>query len=415
MKKIYLLAILAIFSFHLSAQTVWEKHPDNPLMTSGPDEWEDWILAPGSVIFYEGEYHMWYAGGQFPDEGDFLIGHATSPDGISWTKDENNPVMDKGTEGAWDDHGIYLPSVLLMDTTFHMWYSGYSEDAPPMHSIGHATSTDGVTWVRDTTNPVLEKGASGAWDDTALNGPSVVFDGSEYHMYFHGARAVSDPQIGHATSPDGTFWTKDPQNPVLLTGGGLSWDWDEVTFPNVLFDNTTFHMWFSGGDFLAWDIGYATSDDGSTWTKYKYEDVYGPVLTKGESGSWDSELVSMSEVIIDSSMYKMWYRGQDPDGMGGTGYAVAAIDSVNTGIGIAHFKADQISIYPNPVGDLINVQSSEAGEYTIEISSVNGQMILSSKRSGSFHQVDLSSIHRGVYFITIRSEKFVTTKKFIKL
>ena len=32
------------------------------------------------------------------------IGHATSPDGITWTKDTNNPVLDVGPDGNWDDN-----------------------------------------------------------------------------------------------------------------------------------------------------------------------------------------------------------------------------------------------------------------------------------------------------------------------
>jgi hypothetical protein len=34
---------------------------------------------------------------------------------------------------------------------------------------------------------------------------------------------------------------------------------------------------------------------------------------------------------------------------------------------------------------------------------------------GKSHQIDLSSFQKGVYFITIRSKDFVTTRKVIKL
>ena len=37
------------------------------------------------------------------DNKDYRIGHATSPDGINWTKDANNPVLDLGPTGYWDN------------------------------------------------------------------------------------------------------------------------------------------------------------------------------------------------------------------------------------------------------------------------------------------------------------------------
>ena len=414
MKTIYLIPVLAILTLNLSGQTHWVKHSGNPVMTAGPEAWEDTYIGPGSVIFHEGEYHMWYSGGHFPGAGneDFKIGHATSPDGIKWTKDEN-PVLDKGADGEWDGRGVFAPSVLLRDDVFHMWFTGYTSDGI-FHSVGYATSPDGINWVKDANNPVLEKGSSGEWDGNRLKAPSVVFDGSEYHMYFDAFRNSEGNSIGHATSTDGISWSKDPQNPILSSGGVGTWDYSTMELQSVLFHKTTFHMWYSGGKFLEWDIGYATSEDGSAWTKHDVN----PVLLKGGAESWDAALVSMPTVIVDSCKFKMWYHGQRPDGTGGIGYAESDIgdpDICDPGVGINSNLSDQIRIYPNPAEDLINVQTSETGEYTIEISSVNGQAIQSINCSERICKMDLTSIHRGVYFITIRSKDFITTKKIIKL
>jgi hypothetical protein len=46
---------------------------------------------------------------------------------------------------------------------------------------------------------------------------------------------------------------------------------------------------------------------------------------------------------------------------------------------------------------------------------MNGQLIYSTKMKGTTLQIDLSPFQKGVYFITIRSEDFVTTRKVIKL
>ncbi len=111
MKKLILLAITAIFSLNLYCQIHWEKHPDNPVLTPGsPGEWDEDCISPSSVIYYDSTYHMWYTSGRF-DTIPHRIGHATSPDGITWTKDTNNPVLDVGPEGDWDDNHVLLEEV----------------------------------------------------------------------------------------------------------------------------------------------------------------------------------------------------------------------------------------------------------------------------------------------------------------
>jgi len=412
MKTIYLLPILAILTSNLSGQTNWVKHSGNPVMAAGPEEWEDTYIGPGSVIFHEGEYHMWYSAGHFPDAGneDFKIGHATSSDGINWTKDKN-PVLGTGVVGEWDSRGVFAPSVLLRDDVFHMWFTGYSGDGI-FQSIGHATSTDGIMWTKDANNPVLEKGSSGEWDGDGFKAPSVVFDGSEYHMFFDAYRNSEGNSIGHATSPDGISWSKNPQNPILSSGGG-TWDYNTVQLQSVVFCDTTFHMWYSGGKFLKWDIGYATSEDGSAWIKHDVN----PVVPKGGTDSWESALVAMPAVIVDSSKFKMWYHGQRPDGSGGIGYAESDIgdpDGCYTGVGINSDISDQISIYPNPASDRLMVRTGIHGAYTLEISSINGQVIQIRYLRGNFHEIDFTPLEKGIYLLTIRTDDLTFTRKVVK-
>jgi hypothetical protein len=71
---------------------------------------------------------MWYTGGDGTDEDSryFSIGYATSPDGINWSKYEQNPVLDKGDIGAWDSIGV-VTSAVMFDSAmniYKMWYGG---------------------------------------------------------------------------------------------------------------------------------------------------------------------------------------------------------------------------------------------------------------------------------------------------
>lgn len=83
----------------------------------------------------------------------------------------------------------------------------------------------------------------------------------------------------------------------------------------------------------------------------------------------------------------------------------------------ATFATDKLesSIYPNPVFDLLTIETEYPDHYSIDITSLNGQQILIEEMEGTTNQIDLSTFQKGVYFITIRSKDFVTTKKIVKL
>jgi len=129
-------------------------------------------------------------------------------------------------------------------------------------------------WAIYPHNPVLQPGAKGAWDAGALGSMTVLKVGSVCHMYYEawGARENSSAdyltlQIGHATSPDGLHWTKDPANPVLPKGAAGEWDHDGTWDPFVLCEDGVFKMWYGGGESTHCDWGYAVSTDGVHFTK----------------------------------------------------------------------------------------------------------------------------------------------------
>jgi len=83
-------------------------------------------------------------------------------------------------------------------------------------------------------------------------------------------------------------------------------------------------------------------------------------------------------------------------------------------VGISTINRAEVGMYPNPVTSILTIHMNIHSLYDLTISSLNGQLIHDSIFEGSSHQLDLSSFQKGVYFITIRSRDFVTTKKIIK-
>ena len=312
----FAIAAVTLWAIPSTAQMEWEKYPGNPMLDLGPDgAWDDSSIAYPSLLFDGTEYKMWYAGRH---EDIDRIGYATSPDGIVWTKYPGNPVLDIGPSGSWDDKWIRSNCVIFNGTEYKMWFAGYGGNH---NQIGYASSPDGIVWTKYAYNPVLDRGASGSWEDGGNYGPGVLFDGTEYRMWYSGQDGSRGHQrIGYASSPDGIVWTKYLGNPVLNIGPSGSWDDKYMGGPSILFNGVEYEMFYGGYDGSNYRIGYASSPDGIVWTKY----AGNPVLDLGPSDSWDDRCAGYhNSVLYDGMSYKIWYHGK------GTYYRIGYATSVD--------------------------------------------------------------------------------------
>ena len=240
-----------------------------------------------------------------------LSGCGAPPVTLKWTKPTSNPVIDIGPAGAWDSGAVSLPHVIFDGSIYEMWFTGQADGTGGDKStqIGYATSTDGKTWTKYATNPVLKVGSSGSWDSKNVSAPYVIFDSGVYKMWYSGGGdpATSTPAIGYATSTDGINWEKYAQNPVLTVGPTGSWDSLYIAGASVLVDGNTYKIWYMGSDgeepFLKAQIGYATSSDGVSWVKH----TGNPALATSATTAWDS--VFFPRVVYNGRFYDMWYSG----------------------------------------------------------------------------------------------------------
>lgn len=234
------------------------------------------------------------------------IGYATSFDGISWDKCPSNPVITIGASGSWESKLVLGPSVIFDGTLYHMWYNGGSAN-PTTCIIGYATSLDGISWEKYEGNPVLTTGPSGSWDSLWLWCPKVVLVDSVFHMWYGASEAGVNWRIGYAISHDGKEWTKHPDNPVMELGEPGSWDQQHQVPFYIQMKGSTFRMFYHaiGGSPQAMRIGIAESEDGVHWTKYEGN----PILDIGSPGTWDEAHVEGLILTFDGSTYSMWYTG----------------------------------------------------------------------------------------------------------
>lgn len=149
------------------------------------------------------------------------------------------------------------------------------------------------------------------WDSDQLLRPWVVFDGSSFTMWYGGEDSKGTDRIGMATSNDGSSWTKYSGNPVLDVGAPGSWDGDSISDACVIKENGGYKMWYTGQTYgaTAADDMFRIGYATSPDGIHWTRSSENPVLSPGFLGSWDDKRVWRPSVISTGSGYIMYYRG----------------------------------------------------------------------------------------------------------
>jgi predicted GH43/DUF377 family glycosyl hydrolase len=257
--------------------------------------WRPCVVKQGSAFL------MWYSGTN--DSYIVNIGLATSPDGTSWTRYAENPVLTPGAPGEWDQNSVHDAWVIYDKGKYKMWYSGqiWQSNQLATNQIGYATSLDGIHWTKYGGNPVLSPGPAGSFDDLYVDRPIVVVTGSSYLMFYVGTPKTGNGGRGIATSPDGIRWTRTGQINLPTT----AWDIDRQRVTDVIEGQGGFLMAYdgwTGTDMDPTQVGFATSTDGINWTPYPDN----PVIT-GRSSTWDAGGISYPIIVPVNDKYYVYF------------------------------------------------------------------------------------------------------------
>ena len=169
---------------------------------------------------------------------------------------------------------------------------------------------------------------------------------------------------------------KDPNNPVLNIGSSTSWDYPRVQASSVIYNpNTaTYYMFYCGGYFLSWKIGYATSPSiNGPWTKNPSNPNFTPTPS-----AWDSYYVGFPSVIYDGNTnnYKMWYNGNNAPGAGKIGLATSLVVPVELTTFTASANGKEVTLSWSTATELNNygfeVQRKFGNDF-VTVASVKGQ------------------------------------------
>ncbi|MDR0686470.1 MAG: T9SS type A sorting domain-containing protein [Dysgonamonadaceae bacterium] len=118
---------------------------------------------------------------------------------------------------------------------------------------------------------------------------------------------------------------------------------------------------------------------------------YGRVLANSINGVKQQDGISYGDIVDWNS--------------GNRGNINTAVRSVNASF--------EYKVYPNPVRDILFVESEVAIE-KIEITDLSGRTVIVKRPVGTSAKIDVSELANGVYFVAIETEKGKTAKKIIK-
>jgi hypothetical protein len=192
------------------------------------------------------------------------------------------------------------PSIHKFGATWYIYYS----TAAGILVQSSATVNSGYSLV----GTMLAKGGAGTWDENRLLEPYVILVGSTYYIFYMGETAGTlIEKVGYATSasPTGPF-VKYAGNPVLSGDTGW-WDTgqDKAADPFVFEKDGTYYIGVTGCTTgkAGWQIGFYTTTDFITFTPYENN----PVLNHG--WAYDSVNVLRGAVSLFGGVYYFPYAG----------------------------------------------------------------------------------------------------------
>jgi len=284
------------------------KQGTDPILEGDVGQWDAYGIrnnalmldSSGNVVTESGNIIMYY-NGKATAEGDQEVGRATSSDGgKTWTKYGSNPVYQDSPKAG-------VGSVIKLGANSYIMYYHQNTDV----GFNYATSTDGITWVKNTDSPappILEP--DDFTDVTWMGLPYVTLIDETWQMVFE---ASSDAiHIHMATSADGLTWAAANGGDPIYSGGGAGfWDSANQANPSLYEIASGKYVIFFNGEAAvnAWDLGvlYSTTLT-SGWTSW----VKNPIIKRGASGTWDDTRIEGARIVMDdvsAAQMRLWYFG----------------------------------------------------------------------------------------------------------
>lgn len=229
-----------------------------PLLSPGArGAFDDSGVSVGCAIEFGGRTRIWYLGWSLGVTVPFrnFIGLAEGPLDGPMRRVSPVPVLDRSIA---DPFTLGYPWVIREASGLRLWYGSHLEwgdtGLAMRHAIKHASSSDGIAWIRDG-NPVLAP-AGGA--EFALSRPCVVRDADRYRLWF--CRRFTNYRLGYAESSDGYVWRRRDKQ-LRFVGPKGCWETASMAYPTVFDCGGRRYMLYNGDGYGRTGFGLAILED----------------------------------------------------------------------------------------------------------------------------------------------------------
>lgn len=235
---------------------------------AGEGAWDARIRERGAILQDGDGWKLWYTGYDGTRPGLKMLGYATSPDGLTWTRSPQNPL--------YREHWVEDVSVIKHAGTYYMAAEGFLDRAQLL------TSPDGLNWTRQGLLDVRMK--DGRPLSSGPYGTSTLWVEAGVWSLFYERR---DAGVWLARSTDLKVWTNVQDEPVM-TPGPEEHDCDLIALNQVIRHQGKWYGFYhgcadSGPKARLWNCGVAVSDDLRRWMKYEKNPIL-PVEANVSSG-----------------------------------------------------------------------------------------------------------------------------------
>jgi hypothetical protein len=241
----------------------------------------------------------------------------------------NQPVLDLGETGMFDEHGTIPNHVFWHDNKVHLFYVGWSrhQSVPYSNWMGMAVSDDGgVTFRKPFKGPILDRTRDEVYSATGLI--CLAHQGRWLGWYATGTqwlringRLEHTYELRSCESENLADWTR-PNQPIFPNRLPN----ESNTRPTIIFRDGKWHMWFcyrGTHDFRdgydAYRIGYSWSSDLKKWER---EDKLAGIAPSPDG--WDSTMITYPCVVEARDRILMFYAG---NGFGRAGFGYAELET----------------------------------------------------------------------------------------
>ncbi len=217
----------------------------------------------------DGENHVAYYTG-YRREGDQIaraICRAISRDGMQWRREPEDPVLEAGAAGSWDDGGVAAGSVIRIEQdgrpAYLMYYTGRRTDGQ-WGGIGLARSRDGINWEK-RPDLLLSINHYANVEHLAL-ADVIQTAAGRWLMHCEGWVENAGWAVFQAESDDGLNWRPTQTAPVL-DPGAIPWGGAHAANPKcVEASDGRLVLGFNASDSsLRFQLGLAESENGRDW------------------------------------------------------------------------------------------------------------------------------------------------------